>query len=275
MDQVERWGDTTNERRHEATHIDPARDVLYLGVAMHCAPQHPEIQSNVANVRPEVARPPDRSAALIRLTLACSLWIGCRTEAARSPEPTPDLAIGNLQRGGPDETMPSAEPRTLETLPNGRVTLGPFSLVVPKEWTGKPVTLRVRAAHFLVSVIPNEQAELVVYYFGPSGGGSVAANLDRWIGQLVQPDGRPSRTVAKIENSKVAGQDATLLSVNGRFTASQLNEGSPPIGATGATIGAIVSSPVGHYYFKLTGAKVTVDAHAARFKAMLDSMQLK
>ena len=39
-----------------------------------------------------------------------------------------------------------------------------------------------------------QDAELVVYYFGGSGG-TVEANIDRWVAQMKQPDGRPSSAV--------------------------------------------------------------------------------
>ena len=161
-------------------------------------------------------------------------------------------------------------------LPDGRAVLGPFTFAVPNDWTAKPVTSGMRAAQFELATKPGEQAELVVYYFGTSGAGGVDANLERWLGQFKQPDGKPTKDVAKIETTKVAGQDATLVSVTGRYSTSQMPGGPPPVDvAEGAMIGAIVSSPSGPYYFKLTGPKAAVDAHAARFKALLDSMKPK
>lgn len=172
----------------------------------------------------------------------------------------------------PEKTAPA----TLEKLSDGRVVLGPFTLVAPKEWTIKPVTSSMRAAHFEVSGKAGEEAELVVFYFGEGGAGGVEANLERWLGQFTQPDGKPSKDVAKIEKTKFAGQEATVVSVTGRYTTSQMAGGPPPVDvALGAMIGAIVASPSGPYYFKLTGVKKAVDANAARFRAMLASMKLK
>jgi hypothetical protein len=52
--------------------------------------------------------------------------------------------------------------------------------------------------------------------------------------------------------------------------------GPPPVDMEDAMLlAAIVNSPSGPYYFKGTGAKKTVEANAARFKAMLASMKLK
>jgi hypothetical protein len=175
-----------------------------------------------------------------------------------------------------DATPKTTAPATLEKLPDGRHVLGPFTLVAPKEWTIKPVTSSMRAAHFELSAKPGEEAELVVYFFGASGAGGVQANVDRWLGQFAQADGKPSKDVAKIEQTKIAGMDATTVSVAGHFTTTQMPGGPPPIDMPdGALLAAIVTSPSGPYYFKLTGRKKTVDANAARFKTMLASMKIK
>jgi hypothetical protein len=151
--------------------------------------------------------------------------------------------------------------------------LGPFTLQVPKEWTEKGVTSSMRAAQFELAT---DGSELVIYYFGEGGAGGVDANLDRWLGQITQPDGKSTKDVAKIEKTKVAGQEATLVSVTGRYTTSMMPGGPPPVDKTDQMLlGAIVGSPSGPYYFKLVGTKATVEAHAPKFKAMLSSMKLK
>ena len=57
-----------------------------------------------------------------------------------------------------------------------------------------------------------QDAELVVYYFGGSGG-TVEANIERWVGQMQQPDGRPSSAVAKRQSRTVNGLKVTLVDV--------------------------------------------------------------
>lgn len=176
--------------------------------------------------------------------------------------------------GGTDGTMPTKTPsRTLEKLADGRSVLGPFTLMVPKEWTEKPVTSSMRAAQF--DLVAND-AELVVFYFGEGGAGGVEANLERWLGQFAQADGKASKDVAKIEKTKFAGQEATLVTVTGRYTTQQMPGGPAAIDkAEQMLLGAIVASPSGPYYFKLVGSKKTVEAQTAKVKAMLASMKLK
>lgn len=181
--------------------------------------------------------------------------------------------------GGGDTAGPmpgKTAPKTLEQLPDGKLALGPFALDVPKDWTAKPTTSSMRAADFVLSAKPGEEAELVIYYFGENGAGSIDDNLDRWLGQFQQPDGKPSKQVAKIEKTKIAGQDATTVTVTGRYVASMMPGGGDTVDKQDqALLAAIVASPSGPYYFKLVGAKKTLDANTAKWKAMLGSMKVR
>lgn len=195
--------------------------------------------------------------------------------------PITNNAGGADPHGGGMTQQPNTVPqmvdaKSLEKTADGRVVLGPFSLVPPKEWSEKPVTSSMRAAQFTWSEKSGEQAELVVYYFGEGGAGGVEANLERWLGQITQPDGKPSKDIAKIEKTKFATMDATVVSVAGRLTTQQMPGGPAPVDMADAMLlAAIVNSPLGPYYFKATGAKKTVEANAAKFRAMLTSMKLK
>ena len=166
-------------------------------------------------------------------------------------------------------------PRTPEVLADHRVALGPFSMAPPASWVVKPVTSSMRVAAYELPAGTGEEAELVVYYFGASGAGSVDANLDRWFGQFTQPDGRTTREVAKIEHVQFAGQDATLVSVAGHYHAAAMPGGNDVVDKPDqALLAAIIASPSGPYFFKLVGAKKTIDANAASFRSMLSSLQL-
>jgi hypothetical protein len=167
-------------------------------------------------------------------------------------------------------------PRTLEKLPDGRLALGPFSLVAPSDWTLKPITSSMRAADFMLPGKPGADAELIVYFFGKDGAGSLEDNINRWVDQFEQPGGKPSREVAKIEKTKFAGQDATFISLGGRFVAQAMPGATQAVDKSDqALLAAIVDSPSGPYYFKLVGAKATVDAGAKAFRAMLDSLKVR
>jgi hypothetical protein len=186
----------------------------------------------------------------------------------------PHAGMGDNPHAGP--TAEPVSPKTLEKLPDGRLALGPFSLAAPADWTTKPITSSMRAADFLLPGKPGAEAELIVYYFGPDGAGSVDDNINRWVDQFEQPNGKPSREVAKIEKTKFGGQDATYISLSGRFVAQAMPGVTQAVDKSDqALLGAIIASPKGPYYFKLVGAKATVDANAKAFRGMLESLKVR
>lgn len=167
-------------------------------------------------------------------------------------------------------------PRPLEKLADGRVALGPFSLVVPAGWAENPSTSSMRAAQFtLPGAAGGDSAEVVVYHFGETGAGSVQANIDRWVNQFQQPDGKPSSEVAKVEKAQYAGQEASVVSVSGRYVAPAMPGGAPQDKADQSLVAAIVPSPKGPYYFRLVGSKATVAAQEGAFRQALASLKLQ
>jgi hypothetical protein len=191
---------------------------------------------------------------------------------AAPPNPHAGMPADSTHGSVPQKTAPTS----LAKQPDGSLAMGPFSLTAPADWTTKAVTSSMRAGDFMLPAKPGAEAELIVYYFGENGAGSVDDNLDRWLGQFQQPDGKKSRDVAKIEKTKFGGQDATYVSVTGRFVAPAMPGASENVDKSDqALLAAIVSSPAGPYYFKLVGAKATVDAQAGAFRKMLESLKVR
>jgi len=174
-------------------------------------------------------------------------------------------------------TPPSAAqtaPRTLEKRADGRVALGPFSMVVPAGWTENPSTSSMRAAQFRLPAPEGGEAEVIVYYFGQTGAGSVQANIDRWVNQFKQPDDKPSASVAKIEKATFAGQESSVVSVSGRYVAPAMPGGPPTDKPDQSLVAAIVPSPQGPYYFRLVGSKAAVAAQEGPFREALGSLKV-
>jgi hypothetical protein len=115
--------------------------------------------------------------------------------------------------------------------------------------------------------------ECGVYYFGSGQGGSVDANLDRWIGQFLQADGKPSKAAAKLAKRTVHGWPVTTVDVSGAYTGmgGPMAQQSPAM-AGYRMLGAIVEGPQGSVFFKFTGPAQTVAANQAAFEKMLASL---
>ena len=95
-----------------------------------------------------------------------------------------------------------------------------LTFTAPATWKPVPISSSMRVAQYSLPRAAGDtaDAELVVYYFGGSGG-TVEANIERWVGQMQQPDGRPSSAVAKRQSRTVNGLKVTLVDVPGTYVA--------------------------------------------------------
>lgn len=146
----------------------------------------------------------------------------------------------------------------------------------PKEWTTQGSTSSMRVAQYALprAAGDTEDAELIVYYFGGSGG-SVDANLDRWLGQMEQPDGRPSRAIAKTSTMTANGLKMTLLDVMGRYVAEISPGSAARHNKPGFRLKAVViETPRGPYFVKLTGPEKTVARWDTAFDGFLKSARI-
>ena len=119
-----------------------------------------------------------------------------------------------------------------------------------------------------------EDGECAVFYFGSGQGGTVEANLKRWISQFEQPGGGSSEQAAKTERQSINGLPATTVDLSGTYLASAgpmspVKQRKPGY----RLLGAIVDAPEGALFFKFTGPAPTVAASAEEFRAMLQSLR--
>jgi hypothetical protein len=125
----------------------------------------------------------------------------------------------------------------------------------------------MRAATYLIPAAAgdSEGAECAVFL---NIGGGVQANIDRWVGQF-QTDGAP-----KQKKETINGLDVTTVDVSGTFKGGgqMMGQSSGPK-AGYRLLGAIVETPQGEVFFKLTGPAKTVAAAQNEFQAMLKSLK--
>jgi hypothetical protein len=127
----------------------------------------------------------------------------------------------------------------------------------------------MRAAEYVVSDHP--EATLAVFHFGVGEGGSVDDNIDRWVDQFTQPDGRSSRDVAIITHGEAGGLPVTYVDVSGAFRG--MRGGETAVSADDQRmLGAIVEGPEGLVFFKLSGPNAVVGTAADAFAATIASI---
>ena len=147
----------------------------------------------------------------------------------------------------------------------------------PDDWIRIESRSPMRVAEFILPKIEGdaEDAELVLYFFGGAGG-TVQANLERWTNQMRQPDGRPSADVATTTSFEIGDLPVTVLDVPGIFSAavrpgSSMRHHKPNFRLKAA----VVETPDGPYFFKLTGPDQTVIHWDDRFTTLLESVSFR
>ncbi|HJZ78367.1 MAG TPA: hypothetical protein VKE51_41855 [Vicinamibacterales bacterium] len=152
-----------------------------------------------------------------------------------------------------------------------------LTFTTPAGWKSSPPTSSMRVAEFMLPRAAGdaEDAVLIVYYFGGSGG-SVDANMQRWIGQMQQADGKPSSAVAKKQSRKVNGLTVSLVDVSGTYTAemspgSAAHHNNPRFRMRAG----VVETSNGPYFIKLTGPEQTVAKWDAAFNQFVNSFRFQ
>jgi hypothetical protein len=122
----------------------------------------------------------------------------------------------------------------------------------------------------------SEDASLVLYYFGQGQGGATQANIDRWISQMHQPDGSDSKDRAKSESLTVNGLKVTMVDVTGTYSA-EMSPGSGDFASKPSyrLRAAVVETPKGSYFAKLTGPEKTITRWDQAFRDYINSFQFK
>ena len=149
-----------------------------------------------------------------------------------------------------------------------------LKFTVPAGWIEEERTSSMRVAQYRLpkAATDTENASLVLYYFGQNQGGSVTANVERWISQMKQPEG----SSPKQESLEVNGLKVTTVDVGGTYVA----ETAPGSGTFQNKPGyrlraAVVETPNGNYYVKLVGPEKTVTQWNDSFLSYVKSFEFK
>jgi hypothetical protein len=164
----------------------------------------------------------------------------------------------------PNQT--SAPASTASTM-SQRDATGEAKWTAPSRWESKPAS-GMRAATYLIPAASgdSEGAECAVF---KNIGGGVQANIDRWVGQFEKTAGAP-----KQKQETINGFPVTTVDLTGTFKG-----GGPMMGQSSGPksnyrlLGAIVETPEGEVFFKLTGPAKTVAAAQSEFQSMLKSLK--
>lgn len=152
---------------------------------------------------------------------------------------------------------------------------GGVSFDAPTGWTPTPKPMR--AANYSIPAAPGDsrEGEMAVHYFGPGQGGGVEANIRRWLGQFVSPDGLPLEPdAAERTDDTVNGLRVTVLDVTGTYLFKPFpmaRQATPLPGYR--MLAAIVQGPDAPIFFKLTAPAKTAAAAEEDFRKMISSLK--
>ena len=154
--------------------------------------------------------------------------------------------------------------------------LAQLNFTAPSSWQTRPAASTMRVAEFVVPKAAGdaEDAELIVYFFGASSGGGVDANVDRWIGQMQQPDGSASKDKARREAQTINGLKVTTVDLTGTYVAEVRPGAAEHYNKPNFRLrAAVVETPRGPYYIKMTGPAKTMAAADGDFKKFLATLR--
>jgi hypothetical protein len=116
-----------------------------------------------------------------------------------------------------------------------------------------------------------DPANVVVFYFGKGGGGTVEANVQRWESQFTTPDGTPVKAVQR--KGKAAGMAVTWAELNGNYARGVGMGQATAVKPNQSLVAAVVETPKGNVTFHLYGPKASVAKARKAFEAMVGSLR--
>jgi hypothetical protein len=155
---------------------------------------------------------------------------------------------------------------------------GTLNYTVPEGWVSEKTSSTMRVAQYKLPRQSGDQedASLVLYYFGQNQGGGTQANIDRWINQMHQPDSGDPKARAKSETLTVNGLKVTTLDLSGTYSAEMTPGAGDFTNKPNYRLrGAVVETPKGSYFVKLTGPEKTIAHWDQSFRDYINSFQFK
>ena len=146
---------------------------------------------------------------------------------------------------------------------------GDFAFAVPSGWRSEQPSSPMRAAELYVPGPEGTgaagEAIVTVFHFGPGQGGTVQQNVDRWFGQF---DGDNEGKGAATAKETIGTVPVTFVRARGTFQSGMPGQPTTPLEGQ-ALLGAILESPAGDVYVKMTGPAPTVEKAEPAFVQMI------
>ena len=196
---------------------------------------------------------------MIRKALLTILLLLLPLAACKGAEETPPPAA---------QDAPAPMSSRGEPVGGGQAQEGSVQFDIPANWQQQPPANQMRIAQ---ATIPGAggPGDLVVFYFGPGGGGGVEDNIQRWVDQMDPAPGSNPQS----ETFDANGFRVTWIDVAGTLKPSNMGTGPATEQPNSRLFGAVVEGPGGPWFFKATGPGATLTAERDNFLKMLRSVR--
>jgi hypothetical protein len=158
------------------------------------------------------------------------------------------------------------------------VELDALKSKAPADWKQEATTNQMRAYQFKLPHAKDDKldADMIIFYFGPGGGGSAEDNIKRWKGMMAPVEGKKIEDVAKVDKFKVGEVPVTYLDVEGTYLAKERPfdpnskvEKKPDY----RMLGVVFESPKGPYFIRVTGPAKTIAEQKKAFDEWLKNFK--
>ncbi|MFQ3670834.1 MAG: hypothetical protein SNJ84_05190 [Verrucomicrobiia bacterium] len=137
--------------------------------------------------------------------------------------------------------------------------VGPFRFSVPEGWERRAPSSPMRQAELRA---PDGQGEAAFFFFKPGDGGSPQDNITRWLGQVTD------RKEEKVETERQGNHQLTFVRARGTYASGMPGGPLTPLPDT-LLLGAILESPAGNVFIRMTGPYQSMAKAEETFRAMV------
>ena len=196
-----------------------------------------------------------------------------RSDSSSKPDkPSPSTTKSDA----PKPTPARSETASAVTDSKGMtLTLSGLTMTVPQGWIAEAVTPGPMAAKAAYRIPHGEgddaECAVRITHF-PDMKGKDKMNINRWLGQVQRPDGKPfTRDDAKIEVEEKSAIRLTIVDVSGTVST---NMAGGPGESNQRMIAAIIDHPQGPHFIKVTGGEASIAQSADVIYAFLKSAKV-
>jgi hypothetical protein len=200
----------------------------------------------------------------------CCLGIVIAGVAASGQEPRQDVSGAETAQQAVDEE--GDEDAVEEKLHSVELADGRLVLQAPARWESQEPSVRIIEVELTVPAKDEkgDPGRLTIM----RAGGTVEANIDRWLGQFTQPDVKDSRDAAKVEEKEIDGLAVHLVDISGTYLDRRGPAAPAQERADYRMLAAIIETDAaGNYFLKLVGPRTTMAENEKSFARMVEELQ--